>query len=82
MASDQDFSIHESDKMEEEVDGLIQRLLDMVAEERTWQETVRLATTIAFVVFLVLSLILNLYIIINICCKKRIQVILSPMVLV
>ena len=82
MASDQDFSIHESDKMEEEVDGLIQRLLDMVAEERTWQETVRLATTIAFVVFLVLSLILNLYIIVNICCKKRIQVILSPMVLV
>ena len=82
MASDQDFSIHESDKMEEEVDGLIQRLLDMVAEERTWQETVRLAATIAFVVFLVLSLILNLYIIVNICCKKRIQVILSPMALV
>ena len=82
MASDQDFSIHESDKMEEEVDGLIQRLLDMVAEERTWQETVRLAATIAFVVFLVLSLILNLYIIVNICCKKRIQVSLSPMALV
>jgi len=76
MASDQDLdlSIHESDMMEEEVDGLMQRLLDVVAEEKTWQETVRLATTIAFVVFLVLSLILNLYIIINICCKKRIQV--------
>jgi len=76
MTSDQDLdlSIHESDMMEEEVDGLMQRLLDVVAEERTWQETVRLATTIAFVVFLVFSLILNLYIIINICCKKRIQV--------
>ena len=84
MASDQDLdlSIHESDMMEEEVDGLMQRLLDVVAEERTWQETVRLATTIAFVVFLVLSLILNLYIIINICCKKRIQVVLSPIALV
>ena len=84
MASDQDLdlSIHESDMMEEEVDGLMQRLLDVMTEERTWQETVRLATTIAFVVFLVLSLILNLYIIINICCKKRIQVSLSPMALV
>ena len=56
MASDQDLdlSIHESDMMEKEVDGLMQRLLDVVAEEKTWQETVRLATTIAFVVFLVL----------------------------
>ena len=84
MASDQDLdlSIHESDMMEEEVDGLMQRLLGVVTEEKTWQETVRLATTIAFVVFLVLSLILNLYIIINICCKKRIQVVLSPMAFV
>ena len=55
-------------------DGLMQRLLDVFTEERSWQETVRLATILASLLFLILSLILNLYIIVNICCKKRIQV--------
>ena len=55
-------------------DGLMQRLLNVLTEERSWQETVRLATTLASLIFLILSLILNLYIIVNICCKKRIQV--------
>ena len=55
-------------------DGLMQRLLDVFTEERSWQETVRLATILASLLFLILSLLLNLYIIVNICCKKRIQV--------
>ena len=56
-------------------DGLMQRLLNVLTEEeRSWQETVKLATTCASLIFLILSLILNLYIVVNICCKKRIQV--------
>ena len=55
-------------------EGFMQRLLDVLTEERSWQETVRLATTLASLLFLILSLFLNLYIIVNICCKKRIQV--------
>ena len=89
MADGQDFEgsgldIFESEGgvMGEGEDGLMQRLLDVLTEERSWQETVRLATTLASLVFLILSLILNLYIIVNICCKKRIQVSLSPMALV
>ena len=68
-----DINVIEGDMMGEE-DGLMQRLLDVLTEERSWQEMVRLATTLASLVFLILSLILNLYIIVNICCKKRIQV--------
>jgi len=81
MADGQDFEgsgldIYESEggMMVEGEEGLMQRLLDVLTEERSWQETVRLATTLASLVFLILSLILNLYIIVNICCKKRIQV--------
>ena len=77
-----DINVIEGDMMGEEEDGLMQRLLDVLTEERSWQEMVRLATTLASLAFLILSLILNLYIIVNICCKKRIQVILSPMALV
>ena len=71
-----DINVSEGDMMgeEEEEDGLMQRLLDVLTEERSWQEMVRLATTLASLAFLILSLILNLYIIVNICCKKRIQV--------
>ena len=68
-----DINVIEGDMMGEE-DGLMQRLLDVLTEERSWQEMVRLATTLASLAFLILSLILNLYIIVNICCKKRIQV--------
>ena len=68
-----DINVIEGDMMGEE-DGLMQRLLDVLTEERSWQELVRLATTLASLAFLILSLILNLYIIVNICCKKRIQV--------
>ena len=81
MADEQDFegsgldiSESEGGRMVEGEEGLMQRLLDVLTEERSWQETVRLATTLASLVFLILSLILNLYIIVNICCKKRIQV--------
>ena len=83
MADGQDFEgsgldIYESEGgmmgIGEGEEGLMQRLLDVLTEERSWQETVRLATTLASLVFLILSLILNLYIIVNICCKKRIQV--------
>ena len=81
MADGQDFEgsgldIYNSEggMMVEGEEGLMQRLLDVLTEERSWQETVRLATTLASLVFLILSLILNLYIIVNICCKKRIQV--------
>ena len=83
MADGQDFEgsgldIYESEGgmmgIGEGEEGLMQRLLDVLTEERSWQETVRLATTLASLVFLLLSLILNLYIIVNICCKKRIQV--------
>ena len=66
--------IHESEDGVMGEDGLVQRLLNVLTEERSWQETVRLATTLASLIFLILSLILNLYIIVNICCKKRIQV--------
>ena len=66
--------IHESEGGVNGEDGLMQRLLNVLTEERSWQETVRLATTLASLIFLILSLILNLYIIVNICCKKRIQV--------
>ena len=69
-----DINVIEGDMMEEEEDGLMQRLLDVLTEERSWQEMVRLATTLVSLAFLILSLILNLYIIVNICCKKRIQV--------
>ena len=55
-------------------DGLMQRLLNVLTEERSWQESVKLATILASLIFLILSLILNLYIVVNICCKKRIQV--------
>ena len=68
-----DINVIEGDMMGEE-EGLMQRLLDVLTEERSWQEMVRLATTLASLAFLILSLILNLYIIVNICCKKRIQV--------
>ena len=83
MADGQDFEgsgldIYESEGgrmgIGEGEERLMQRLLDVLTEERSWQETVRLATTLASLVFLILSLILNLYIIVNICCKKRIQV--------
>ena len=69
-----DINVIERDMMEEEEEGLMQRLLDVLTEERSWQEMVRLAITLASLAFLILSLILNLYIIVNICCKKRIQV--------
>ena len=69
-----DINVIEGDMMGEEEDGLMQRLLDVLTEEKSWQEMVRLATTLASLAFLILSLILNLYIIVNICCKKRIQV--------
>ena len=54
MADGQDFegsglNIYESEggMMGEGEDGLMQRLLDVLTEERSWQEMVRLATTLA-----------------------------------
>ena len=61
-------------KIMEEEAGVMERLVEVVVGAEGLLEVVRVATIIASTAFLLLSFATNLYIIINICYKKRIQV--------